>query len=69
MDVNGAKALQQRLGPNTEFDAASATADVSGDAPPIYRWTGVAQSAPSAEAAPTTRRSWLRRLGLGSTGP
>ena len=42
MDINGAKALKKRLGPNgaDEASAAAEPVDVPADAPPIYHWTG-----------------------------
>jgi hypothetical protein len=42
MDINGAKALKERLGAQAaEDDAPAAQPDVHQDAPPVYRWTGV----------------------------
>jgi hypothetical protein len=42
MDINGAKALKKRLGPNGAEEAPPALepADLPADAPPVYRWTG-----------------------------
>lgn len=68
MDVNGAKALKERLGPKGANEPPSASVDVPEDAAPVYRWLGVGKAAvdvPSgvvADAAPA-RRSWFRRLG------
>jgi len=49
MDINGAKALKQRLGLNGADEAppVSRRGDIPADAPPVYHWTGVAK--PSAE--------------------
>ena len=42
MDINGARALKERLGENAAGEEAPrALADVHEDAPPVYRWTGV----------------------------
>jgi hypothetical protein len=51
MDVAGAKALKQRLGPNGVDDAAPAAevaVEVPVDAPPVYHWTGVSKPASAA---------------------
>jgi hypothetical protein len=42
MDVNGAKALKKRLGPNgaDEPSPAAAPANIPAGAPPVYHWTG-----------------------------
>lgn len=51
MDIAGAKALKQRLGPNAADDAtgeADVAADVPADAPPVYHWTGVSKPATAA---------------------
>jgi hypothetical protein len=42
MDINGAKALKKRLGPNGADDASPAAEpeDVPADAAPVYHWTG-----------------------------
>jgi hypothetical protein len=42
MDINGAKALKKRLGPNGAEEAPPSLepADLPADAPPVYRWTG-----------------------------
>ena len=72
MDIAGAKALKERLGGYGADGAPTAarTPDVSADAPPVYRWTGVSQAPPDApsagpeeEVAPG-RASLFRRLGL-----
>ena len=68
MDINGAKALKQRLGPRAA-DAAlpSASVDVSADAPPVFHWFGVSQppssTPPAAENEPRSGPSLFRRLG------
>lgn len=54
MDIAGAKALKQRLGPNGGDEAVptSGTVDVPADAPPVYHWTGVSKpAAPAPESA------------------
>ena len=49
MDINGAKALKERLGEKAaEEQAPPAPAGVHEDAPPVYHWTGV--SHPGSEA-------------------
>lgn len=70
MDIAGAKALKQRLGPNGTDDAPANPVDVPADAPPIYHWTGVsklpsgsrADEAEDASAADSA--SLFSRLGL-----
>jgi hypothetical protein len=70
MDINGAKALKKRLGPNGADEAPPVSADVPADAPPVYHWLGVskgASDAPAPEAddepiAPSA--SLFRRFGL-----
>ncbi len=46
MDINGAKALKVRLGPNAADVPRPASADVPEGAPPVYRWLGVSWSEP-----------------------
>ena len=71
MDINGAKALKNRLGQNGADEAPpAAAADIAEDAPPVYRWLGVSQAAPDTPSddlddAPENRSvSMFRRLGL-----
>lgn len=72
MDINGAKALKKRLGAKgvDRAPAASPSADVPEDAPPVYHWLGVGQSEPEASSAqdddqPAAQSASLfRRLGL-----
>ena len=45
MDVNGAKALKERLGPKGADDAPPASVDVPADASPVYHWLGVGNAA------------------------
>jgi hypothetical protein len=42
MDIAGAKALEERLGPKGTDESLppGETADVPADAPPVYHWTG-----------------------------
>lgn len=65
MDIKGAKALKDRLGPNRADDTPPATADVPDDAPPVYHWLGVPQAAPDVEDDQEARGTTLfSRLGL-----
>jgi hypothetical protein len=72
MDINGAKALKQRLGTNGADEAsplrAEVEVEVAEDAPPIYHWTGVSQrpsaGVPEVDDEPVTRPSRFRRVGL-----
>ena len=52
MDVNGAKALKERLGLKGANEASSASVDVPEDAAPVYRWLGVGKAAADAPPAP-----------------
>ena len=69
MDIKGAKALKQRLGESGGDNTPPASADVPGDAPPVYHWTGVSKptSEPPAVVegeSPAQSASLFRRLGL-----
>jgi len=73
MDVNGAKALQRRLGSHRVVETPSpGVITVPDDAPPVYRWFGVAAKGAAAGAETPAepvetagrRGSWRRRLGL-----
>jgi hypothetical protein len=70
MDIAGAKALKERLGPSGADDAPSAgePADVPADAPPVYHWTGKTPlDAPAAdveEPAGKDNTALFRRLSL-----
>jgi len=69
MDINGAKALKERLGRNGARKASPAAepADVPADAPPVYHWTGKAppEQAPEPEEASAPRGpSLFSRLSL-----
>ena len=73
MDVNGAKALKRRLGPDVTDEApAPASVDVPEDAPPVYHWLGVSKAPPEAASVrdddepEAGRVSLFRRLGLSS---
>jgi hypothetical protein len=71
LDINGAKVLKKRLGPNGQFDPqpARGDADVTEDAPPVYQWLGVTPPASSERRGDddegATVVSRLQRLGLG----
>jgi hypothetical protein len=67
VDINGAKALKERLGEKAVEEAAPpARADVHQDAPPVYRWTGVSKPACEMPAGgreePASGASLFRRL-------
>lgn len=70
MDINGAKALRERLGLEETGPAAPAPAevDIAEDAPPVYHWVGVPQAPETApdpvEDDPAPNVSLFRRLGL-----
>jgi hypothetical protein len=70
MDIAGAKALKDRLGPNCAEEAPPVSADIPADAPPVYHWTGVSnvpdrtQSDDGAEASATGGGSMFSRLVL-----
>jgi hypothetical protein len=69
MDINGAKALKERLGLSGAGKAPEAEpADVPADAPPVYHWTGKTPPegvSPEAEDDSAPRRASLfRRLSL-----
>jgi hypothetical protein len=70
MDIAGAKALKQRLGPNGTGDTPPDFADIPEDVPPVYHWTGVSKPAPDtspdvADDDPAASgTSLVRRLGL-----
>ena len=64
MDINGAKALKKRLGPNGADEAPPAfePADLPADAPPVYRWTG--KTPPETAPAEVEDDSTARRTSL-----
>ena len=70
MDINGAKVLKKRLGPNGQIDPqrARGDADVSEDAPPVYQWLGVtpptSSERPDDDDEAATAVSLFHRLGL-----
>ena len=69
MDINGAKALKERLGEKAPADEVPpAAADVHDDAPPVYKWTGVSHRNPGMadrDETPADRSvSKFLRLGL-----
>lgn len=69
MDINGAKALKERLGQDgVEAPPSTDPADVPADAPPVYHWTGkTPPDSASSEAAdsPPPAASLFSRLSLG----
>ncbi len=73
MDIDGAKALKERLEQRGATEPRTAAVDVPADAPPVYHWLGVGKTpdhdapAPDDEDSSGERRSWLgrARLGLG----
>lgn len=72
MDINGAKALRDRLGSNGADEAPppALDADIPEGAPPVYHWLGVPRAAETsprdADDAPSAQSTSLfRRLGLG----
>lgn len=72
MDINGAKALKERLGPNgeTEPRPALAEVDLPEDAPPVYQWLGLNRRQPEAPADDgdePAAASLFRRLGFSSS--
>lgn len=68
MDINGAKALKERLSLNGGGEPAPDPVDleIPEDAPPVYHWTGVPRPIPEspADEAPTPNTSLISRLGL-----
>jgi hypothetical protein len=65
MDIAGAKALKERLGDQGWEDAPAASADVPEDAPPVYHYLGVSETAaPAEDAPPAPRRSVWSRIRL-----
>jgi hypothetical protein len=70
LDINGAKALKDRLSRNGRGEPTPAPVDVeiADDAPPVYHWTGVPlatrEAPPGEDGAPTPNASLLSRLGL-----
>jgi hypothetical protein len=70
VDINGAKALKERLALNGEGEPSPASdeVEIAEDAPPVYHWTGVPRATPEAPAgedeAPTPNTSLFRRLAL-----
>jgi hypothetical protein len=68
VDIAGAKALKERLGPKGKDAGPGPKADVPEDAPPVYHYLGVSET-PAAAPADEDHgrpRSLLRRLGLSS---
>jgi hypothetical protein len=69
MDIAGAKALKERIGPNSPDETRTDNAAVPEDAPPVYHWTGVSKAPPSAPAdggdEPANGASLFSRIALG----
>jgi hypothetical protein len=69
MDIAGAKALKERLGPNSNAETRADKADVPEDAPPVYHWTGVSKAPSEAPAdagdEPANGASLFSRLAFG----
>jgi len=68
LDIEGAKALKERLGRNGAKEVPPSSVEIPEDAPPVYHWLGVSQAPntpradddePSAASA-----SMFRRLAL-----
>ena len=70
MDIAGAKALKERLGPNGMDEAPPVSVDVPEDAAPVFHWTGTPPSARAPEtddsATPLGGASLLSRLSFSS---
>lgn len=69
MDIAGAKALKERLGPNGTEETPAAPVDVPADAPPVYHWVGIGKlpaerSQGGGEDAAVDNASLFSRLGL-----
>jgi hypothetical protein len=69
LDINGAKALRERLNRNGAREAppAADAPDVPADAPPVYHWTGKTPpetASPQADEREIPRASLFSRLGL-----
>ena len=70
MDIDGAKALRERLAQTGAVAAQRVSEVVPEHAPPVYHWFGVStaadrMAAPEAATHNDTRRSWLGRARLG----
>lgn len=72
MDIAGAKALKDRLGPDgaQEAPAEVARVELPADAPPVYHWTGVSKplsenaTADAGDSAASDNASLFSRLGF-----
>lgn len=65
MDIEGAKALKKRLGPNGTDETSPVSGDVPEDAAPVFHWTGIPPAGGSVEtddSAPPVRRASLLSL-------
>jgi hypothetical protein len=63
MDIAGAKALKERLGPQGRHQEPPVAADVPEDAPPVYHYLGVSEGVPRTHASPAAGgRSFFRRF-------
>jgi hypothetical protein len=70
MDIDGAKALKERLARTGAVAAQRASEVVPEHAPPVYHWFGVASTPDRAmpasdEALGGNRKSWLGRARFG----
>ncbi len=72
MDIDGAKALKERLGRRGAVKSPPAPVEVPEDAPPVYHWLGIGKSptdtapAPKDDTPADDRASWFARAGLRS---
>jgi hypothetical protein len=67
LDIDGAKALEERLGRNGAAKPRPASGDMPEGAPPIYRWFAVRSSVDEAASAESGLTPGQDGLGLPST--
>jgi hypothetical protein len=53
LDIDGAKALKERLARSGRVPAQPASIEISEDAPPVYHWFSARTSSDSAPPAPS----------------